>query len=222
MGLASLAVLIVAMGLAVGSFSLTVNHIFRKRTTTTFQVLCRRPGWSLLAGIAITLLGLGLMAVLRGAGPVALLVLLGYLLGLLLFAIAAATRLAGRILDPASLDDELPDARLLLKAGLLLLAVNIVPFIGTMLFFGILLAAVGAALLGYFAKLGGTLRAAAAPAGAPAGPAPAPVAAPTPPPPPPAPTAPQAQATAAPAPAAPGPAEPPAGPAGSDGSATPS
>ena len=162
LGLLALVVLLLAMGLAVGSFGLTVNHIFRKRSTSSFQVLCARPGWSLLAGFVVTLLGMALLALLRGAPPLQLLVMLSYLGGLVLFGIAAAVRFAGRVLDPTALDDELPDPRLLLKGGLLLLAVNAVPFLGTILFVGILLSAVGATLLGYFTKVGGGLQPAAA------------------------------------------------------------
>lgn len=181
LGLLALVVLLLAMGLAVGSFGLTVNHIFRKRATASFQLLCARPGWSLLAGLVVTVLGLALLGLLRGAPPVQLLVLLGYLGGLLLFAIAAAVRFAGRVLDPTTLDDELPDARLLLKGGLLLLAVNAVPILGTVLFAGIVLSAVGATLLAYFTKPATTgLRPAAAVAG-PVPEVPAPPAAPAPP-----------------------------------------
>jgi hypothetical protein len=166
LGLLALIVLLLAMGLAVGSFGLTVNHIFRKRSTSSFQVLCARPGWSLLAGFVVTLLAMALLALLRAAPPLQLLVMLSYLGGLMLFGIAASVRFAGRVLDPTALDDELPDPRLLLKGGLLLLAVNAVPFLGTILFVGILLSAVGATLLGYFTKVGGGLQPAVAAAGA--------------------------------------------------------
>jgi hypothetical protein len=153
LGLLAVVVLLLALGVATGSFAMTVNHIFRKRSNVSFKVLCARPGWSLLTGVLVTFLGLGLLALLAGAGPLQLLIMVAYLVGLALFGIAIAVRLAGRIIDPTTLEDELPDARLLLKGGLLLLALNVVPFIGTMLFAGILLAAVGATLLGYFARL---------------------------------------------------------------------
>jgi vacuolar-type H+-ATPase subunit I/STV1 len=172
LGLLAIIVLLLAMGMAAGSFAMTVNHIFRRRSHVSFKVLCSRPGWSLLTGMVVTLLGMGLMALLRGAPPLQLLIMGAYLIGLALFAIAVAVRLAGRVLDPTTLDDELPDARLLLKGGLLLLAINAVPFIGTMLFAGILLAAVGATLLGYFTSRTGARRP-LAPAAAPAAPVPA-------------------------------------------------
>ncbi|MBW2523634.1 MAG: hypothetical protein JRI23_05640 [Deltaproteobacteria bacterium] len=171
LGMLAVIVLLAAAGLAVGSFGLTVNHIFRRRATASFQVMCARPGWSLLAGFAITLVGLTLLALLAGAPPLQLLVLLAYLGALMLVGIAAAVRFAGRVIDPTTLDDELPDARLLLKGGLLLAAVNAVPLLGTMLFAGIVLAAVGATLLGYFTKPVGSVRPAATPE-SPSGPAP--------------------------------------------------
>lgn len=206
MGLVAVVILLLAMGLAVGSFSMTVNHIFRKRSTVSFKVLCARPGWSLLAGVVVTLLGLGLLALLHAAKPLQLLVMVAYLVGLVLFAIAVAVRFAGRVIDPTTLDDEVPDARLLLKGGLLLLAVNVVPIIGTMLCAGIVLAAVGATLLGYFTRLAAKTQPAVAGAAA------APAAA-APPPPPVAPTTPGAPATRA--------GEEPAAPTPSAGDATP-
>jgi hypothetical protein len=156
LGLLSLAVLLAGLGLGFGCLGATVGHLFAKRVAVTFKVLCRRPGWSLLAGALVTLLGLGLLVLLHGAKPLALLVLLGYLGSLLLFAVAAATRLAGRLVGRGMLEDELPDVRLLLQGGLVLVAVNAVPILGTLLFVGILLAAVGASLLGYFTKVGPT------------------------------------------------------------------
>jgi hypothetical protein len=153
LALLSVGLLLGGLGVAFGCFGATVSHVFSGRSTVTFKVLCRRPGWSLLAGTLVTLLALGLLALLRGAGPLQVVVLLGFLGGLLLFAIAAATRLAGRLVDRGLLEDEVPELRLLLQGGLVLVAVNAVPIVGTLLFAGILLAAIGASLLGYFTKI---------------------------------------------------------------------
>ena len=61
------------------------------------------------------------------------------------------------------LEDEIPDLRQLLQGGLVLCAVNAVPILGTLLFAGVVLAAVGASLLGYFTKLGPAAKTAPAP-----------------------------------------------------------
>jgi hypothetical protein len=151
-GLLAVAVLLSGLGLAVGCLGHTVSHVFRARSRATFAVLRAKPGWSLLAGGLVTLLSLGLLRVLQGAPALQLLVLGGFLLGLALLAVAAATRLAGQLVDPSLLDDELPALRVVVPAGLLLLGLNAVPLLGTLLFVGILLASIGAALLAYFVK----------------------------------------------------------------------
>jgi len=163
LGLLTLAVLLMGLGLGFGCFGATVSHVFAGRTAVTFKVLYRKPGWSLLAGTLITLLGLGLLGLLRGAPPLQLVVLLGFFGFLLMFAIPTATRLAGRLVDRNMLEDEIPDLRQLLQGGLVLCAVNAVPILGTLLFAGVLLAAVGASLLGYFTKLGPAAKTAPAP-----------------------------------------------------------
>ncbi len=153
LGLLTVAVLMAGVGLGFGCFGATVHHLFTRRTAIAFKVLSRKPGWSLLAGSLVTLLALGLLALLRGAPPLQLPVLLGYLGFLLMFAVPTATRLASRLVDHGALDDEVPDLRQMLKGGLVLCGLNAVPILGTILFIGVLLSAVGASLLGYFTKL---------------------------------------------------------------------
>ena len=149
--LLALIVLLLALGFGLGAFGLTVNNLFRRRAEITFEVMRRRPKLALLAGIVVTLLGQRLLAVLRGAPPLQLLILLAYLGFLGQFGLACAARLMGQHLEPSLLAGELPGARAHVKGGILLTAVNAVPILGSCLFFGILLAGIGASLLGYFA-----------------------------------------------------------------------
>jgi len=149
--LLALIVLLLGLGFGLGAFGLTVNNLFRRRAEITFEVMRRRPKLALATGIAVTLLGLGLLAVLRGAPPLQLLVLLCYLGFLAQFALACAARLVGQYLEPSLLAGELPGARAHVKGGVLLTAVNAVPILGSCLFLGILLTGIGASLLGYFA-----------------------------------------------------------------------
>ena len=156
-GLLTVAVLLVVLGLAVGSFGLTVNHVFRQRSGAAFGVMRQRPGLSLLAGVLITVLGLGLIAVLQVAPPLQLLVLLAFLIGLASFAIGAAARLTGSVVEPLPAGvggDGPPDARAHVKGGLVLISLNVVPILGSILCFGILLSGVGATLLSYFSAFG--------------------------------------------------------------------
>jgi hypothetical protein len=150
--LGAVVLLLAALGVALGCFGTAVSHLFRRRATLTLEVLLARPGWSLVAGIGVTLVGLALLAVLRPAPGLQLVVLLGWLAAFAMFGLAAATRLAGRIVDQHVMVDDLPPLRTLLVAGLLLAGLNAVPLLGTMLFAGIVLAAVGATLLGYFSR----------------------------------------------------------------------
>ncbi len=149
--LLALIVLLIGLGFGLGAFGLTVNNLFRRRAEITFEVMRRRPKLALTAGIVVTLLALGLLAVLRGAPPLQLLILLSYLGFLGQFALAGAARLIGQYLEPSLLVGELPGARAHVKGGVLLTAVNAVPILGSCLFFGILLTGIGASLLGYFA-----------------------------------------------------------------------
>ena len=164
LGLLTLAVLLTGLGVGFGCFGATVSHVFARRTDVAFKVLCRKPGWSLLAGTLITLLALGLLGLLRGAPPLQLPVLLGFFGFLLMFAVPTATRLSSRLVDHGALDDEIPDLRQMLKGGLVLCAVNAVPILGTLLFIAVLLGAVGASLLGYFTKLDPAAKMPSAPA----------------------------------------------------------
>jgi len=169
-GLLSLALLLAGLGLAVGAFSLAVSRIFKGRSTVTYQVLRRRPGISLLTGVLTTAVAFGLLAVSAPIPAVPGLVLLAFLLGLGQFAIAAAGRLGSAFIDPVTDEGEPPDARAQLKGGLLLVGLNAVPILGSILFFGILLAGIGATLLGYFSGMGSRLQRVAAPAEAAAAP----------------------------------------------------
>ena len=153
--LVAVLVLLVAVGFGLGSFGLTVNNLFRQRSALTFGVMCSRPKLSLATGVAVTLLGLVLLAVLKVAPPLQLLVMVAYLGALGLFALGGAARLAGQHVEPAPLNGELPGARAHVKGGVVLTAVNAVPIMGTVLFLGILLAGVGASLLAYFAHFSG-------------------------------------------------------------------
>lgn len=161
--LVAVLVLLLAVGFGLGSFGLTVNNLFRNRAALTFGVLCARPKLSLVTGVVVTLLGLVLLAVLKGAPPLQLVILVAYLGALGLFALGTATRLAGQHVEPAPLNGELPGARAHVKGGVVLTSVNAVPIMGSLLFVGILLASVGASLLAYFARFNGPVGVASAP-----------------------------------------------------------
>lgn len=152
LGILAVSALLAVVGAALGCLGHTVAHLFRGRTRATFVVLRAKPGWSLLAGLMVTICALGLLRVLRAAPPLQLVVLVVFVGFLAFFALAAATRLAAQLVDPSLLDEELPSLRVVVPAGLLLLALNAVPVLGTVLFVAIVLAALGATLLGYFVK----------------------------------------------------------------------
>jgi len=143
-------VAVVAVGIGLGAFGHLVNNLFRRRAALTFEVIHRKPKLSLLTGVVVSLLGLGLIASLNGKGPLQLLVLLLYLGLLGTFALGAIARLAAQHLE-MPLHGELPSARAHVKGSVLLLAINGVPLLGTLLLLGIMAAGVGAALLSYFA-----------------------------------------------------------------------
>ncbi len=151
--LAAVIVLLGALGIGLGSFGLTVNNVFRQRSAASFELMCNRPKLSLLVGVLVTALGFGLLAILHGAGPLQLLVLLCYLGGLGIFGLASAARLSAQHIQTSPLG-ELPGAGAHVRGGVVLTAINAVPIIGTVLFVGILLTGVGASLLGYFARFG--------------------------------------------------------------------
>ena len=163
--------LLVILGLAMGSLGLTVGHIFKRRTNITYRVMCSRPGWSLLTGFFATIMGLGMIAVLRMVKPLQLVVLIALLVGLVMFGLAAVARLGARVLEPSLLDEEQPGPRAALQGGVLLLAINAVPLLGTIVFVGMVLAGIGATLLGYFAGFGNALKGATAEASNPPSPA---------------------------------------------------
>ncbi len=151
--LVALIVLLAALGIGLGSFGLTVNNVFRQRCTTSFELMCNRPKLSLLVGVLVTALGFGLLAILHGAGPLQLLVLLAYFGGVGIFGLASAARLSAQHIQPSPVA-ELPGVGAHVRGGVVLTAINAVPIIGTVLFIGILLTGVGASLLGYFARFG--------------------------------------------------------------------
>ena len=161
--LVAVIVLLLALGFGLGSFGLTVNNLFRHRSALTFGVMCARPKLSLATGVAVTLLGLLLLAILRPAPPLQLLVLVTYLGALGMFALGSAARLGGQHVEPAPLNGELPGARAHVKGGMVLTAVNAVPIMGSVLFVGILLTGIGASLLAYFARFSGPVAASSEP-----------------------------------------------------------
>ena len=151
--LLALLVLMAAIGFGLGAFGLTVSQLVRRRADLSFAVLKRRPRLALLVGVLVTVLGLGLLAILRGAPALQLLVLVAYLAGLALVGLASAARLAAEHLEGV-VADGLPSPRAFVRGSMLLVGVNAVPVLGSALFLGILLAAIGATLLGYFVAFG--------------------------------------------------------------------
>ena len=143
-----------ALGLGLGSFAFLVNHLFRTRVETTYRILRARPGLSFLAGSAVTLLALGLSALLARVPALQGLVFLGFLLAFAVFAAAAVTRFAAQFIDADPPGEVIPGAGTHLKAGLVLLLANLLPFAGTLLAAVLALAGTGAVLLGYFASAG--------------------------------------------------------------------
>jgi hypothetical protein len=142
------------VGFALGSLGLVVNQIFRRRTVLAYTVMTRKPGWSLLTGVIITLLGLGLVALFEGVEFLQGVIILLYLLGLGLFASGAVIRFGAGIVEPQLIGDDLPSTWAHIKAGIILMAMNVILIVGNVLFVGIFLSGVGATLLSYFAGMG--------------------------------------------------------------------
>jgi len=143
-----------AIGVGIGALGLVTNHVFRGRAAMGYRVMRARPLLSLLLGVLVTLAGMGLLRLCEPVPLLQLVLLMAYLLGLGTFAAGASARLAGRILEPSLLDDELPGAAAHVKGGLLLVFMNGVPLLGSAVFIGILLAGFGSALVAYFASMG--------------------------------------------------------------------
>ncbi len=145
---------VAALGFGLGAFGIVVNHIFYKRTVLAYVFLRKKPGWSFLTGVIVTLLGLGLVALFQGVETIQGIIMLLYLLGLGMFGIGAVMRLAGYIVEPPIIEDSLPSTWAFIKGGFVFMAVNIVVIIGNALAIGVLIAGVGATLLSYFAGMG--------------------------------------------------------------------
>jgi len=154
------AIVVFGLGFGLGCFAFVVNKLFRKRSAVAFEVMQRKPKLSMVTGAAVSLLTFGFIASLHGKGGLQFIILLTYLCTLGAFALSSLVRLSARFLMPPQLASELPDPRAHIKGGILILAVNVVPIIGSVLFFGILLAGVGSALLSYFASFDGQSKAA--------------------------------------------------------------
>ncbi len=152
-----IAIVITALGAGVGlgCFGLTIGAIFRRRTEQTVRVMRARPALSTAIGTAITIVGLGVLAIFEGREVLQLMVFVAYLVALLLFAGGAAVRLAANWIEPSATPDVAPDASACVKAGLVLVLLNVVPVLGTIVFCGIALCGVGATLVTYFASMGG-------------------------------------------------------------------
>ena len=161
LGLLSVMLLIGALGVGAGAFGFMANHIFSKRSAMSYRVMTHRPGLSFAIGIIVTIVGFGLLALFQGIPPLALIVVLAYTIGLGLCGIGASVRLASQLIEPTVMQDDLPSPWAHIKGGLLLVAVNIIPILGSIFFVGILLASIGATLLGYFASIGGAVNVAA-------------------------------------------------------------
>jgi hypothetical protein len=153
-GIGILVLLLVILGFGLGTFAFLANHIFPKRSATSYRVMCVRPGLSFLLGFIITLIGFGLLAVFGPIPSIQFLVLLAYMAGLLMFAAGATTRYVAHLVESSMMKNGIPGPLAHIKGGLILCLANILPILGTLLFLGILLAGVGATLLGYFAAMG--------------------------------------------------------------------
>lgn len=162
-GVVTYVLILLFLGGGIGAFGFLVNHVFPKRSAMSYKVMCIRPGISFLVGLIITFVGFGLLIVFDGRHKVQIILFVVYLVGLLLSAIGATCRMAAHFLEPEVMKDELPIFNAHLRGGLILAATNIIPILGTIFFCGILLAGVGATLLGYFASMGGAVAALAAP-----------------------------------------------------------
>ena len=145
-------VLLLALGFGCGAVALTVNNVFRNRAANAYQTLRQRPKASLAAGAAVSAATLLLLALLGVAPALQLLVLLAYLGLVGLFGLAAAIRLLGQHVGSGS-STELPSAGAHVTGGVVLMALNVVPIVGSLLFIGLLLAGIGAASLRYLAAV---------------------------------------------------------------------
>ncbi|MHC4945756.1 MAG: hypothetical protein ACYTG7_22320 [Planctomycetota bacterium] len=145
--------LFAGLGLGLGPFGFLVNHMFKKRGRITHRVLCAWPRVSLLLGVLITVVGLGLLHICEPVPTIQLLIFLAYIGGLGMFGIGACVRLAARFIASTP-DEEVPELNAHIKGGLVLLFSNALPILGNLFFLCILLAGIGAAVLGYFASIG--------------------------------------------------------------------
>ena len=143
-----------AFGLGLGSFAFLVNRLFRNRIETTHRILRARPGISLLSGVAVTAVVMGLMMILAPLPALQGLVFLAFLAAFVLLAAGAVIRFTAHLMEGDTSAEELPGAGAQIKAGLVLLLANLLPFLGTALVAALALAAAGAVLLGYFASAG--------------------------------------------------------------------
>ena len=117
----------------------------------TYIFLTKKPGLSLLTGIIITLVLLGILAISSSVPHLQGIILIISLLGLGIITAGCVSRLGAHIVEPQIIEDELPSAWAHIKGGLVLMAVNIVVLVGNIFFIGLLLAGAGATLLSYFA-----------------------------------------------------------------------
>lgn len=143
--------IIAGLGFALGCFGLVVNHIFYRRSLIAYIFLTKKPGLSLLTGIIITLVVLGLLAILSNVPQLQGIILIISLLGLGIITLGCVSRLGAHIVEPQIIEDELPGAWAYIKGGLVLMAMNIVLIVGNIFFIGVLLTGAGATLLSYFA-----------------------------------------------------------------------
>lgn len=153
LALTTIVIAAVAGGIGLGAFGLLAHRIFRRRARMTDRILRTRPGLSLATGIAISIAALAMLSIVAGTEGLPVLVLFAYGSGLAMFAASAAVRLAADTVEATPTLDEPMTARAAVSGGLLLVFMNALLVLGSVLFFGILLAGVGAALLSYFASV---------------------------------------------------------------------